>query len=189
MTQQLTRKANRPGPASRLGETGVARFLDALAETASVAEASRRAGVARGALYRRRAADGDFAAAWTQALRIGIDALYDEAVRRATVGDDKPVFYRGEQVATVRQTSDRLLMFLLSRHRPASYAPQYGDPGMPGDRDEDDDDDDDDTEDFAGYATEVALERLLQVEDRERDLARRSAEDGTPGPDTPPDSG
>ena len=161
-------RATVPG---RLTEAGVTRFLAALAETASVAGAARRAHVPRASLYRRQAKDRAFATAWTRALRIGIDALYAEAVRRAVEGDDKPVFYQGKAVATVRQTSDRLLMFLLSHHRPATYAPEYGDPGMPGDRGEDDEY----TEDFASYATQVALERLLQVEERERDFAQRRA--------------
>ncbi len=97
------------------------RFLEVLAECAIVAEACRAAGAARGSFYAWRRDDPEFAAAWDEALEIGIATLEDEAIRRARDGVATPVFHRGRQVATVRKTSDALLMFLLRAHRPQLY--------------------------------------------------------------------
>jgi hypothetical protein len=110
----------------RLTARGVAAFLEALAETGMVVEAARRAGVPRASLYRRKAADADFAAAWAAALETGLDGLRDEAVRRARDGVEQTVWYRGEPVGTVRRYSDQLLMFLLRAHQPALYREPRG---------------------------------------------------------------
>jgi hypothetical protein len=73
-----------PQPAGRLlTRAGIAVFLDALAETGMVCEAARQASVPRASLYRRRAADAAFAAAWAAALEAGLGRLRDEAVQRA----------------------------------------------------------------------------------------------------------
>jgi len=118
-------------PPQRFTEIGAKRFLDELGECGSVCEAARRARMPRASLYRRRADDPEFAKAWDQALEMAYDLLHDEAMRRAIEGVEKPIFYRGEQVATVRQKSDRLLMFLMRAHRPARYDPHYVKPYEP----------------------------------------------------------
>jgi hypothetical protein len=110
----------------RLTARGAAAFLEALAETGMVGEAAARAGVPRASLYRRKAADPDFAAAWASALEAGLDGLRDEAVRRARDGVEQTVWYRGEPVGTVRRYSDQLLMFLLRAHQPAVYREPRG---------------------------------------------------------------
>ncbi|MEK9661667.1 MAG: hypothetical protein VW644_08035 [Alphaproteobacteria bacterium] len=119
-------------PPRRFTEIGAKRFLDELAETGSVCEAARRARMPRASLYRRRADDPAFARSWDEALEMAYDLLHDEAMRRAIEGVDKPVFYRGEEVATVRQKSDRLLMFLMRAHRPERYDPSFVRPHEPG---------------------------------------------------------
>jgi hypothetical protein len=110
----------------RLTARGIAGFLEALAETGMVVEAAARAGVPRASLYRKKAADADFAAAWAAALETGLDGLRDEAVRRARDGVEQTVWYRGEPVGTVRRYSDQLLMFLLRAHQPAVYRESRG---------------------------------------------------------------
>lgn len=56
-----------------------------------------------------------------EALDVGAGALEDEAVRRAYVGVEEPLFYQGKQCGTVRKYSDTLLIFLLKGAKPAKY--------------------------------------------------------------------
>ena len=50
-----------------------------------------------------------------------VETLEEEARRRAKVGVEQPVFYRGEVAGTVRKYSDILLIFLLKAARPEVY--------------------------------------------------------------------
>ena len=47
--------------------------------------------------------------------------LEAEARRRAAIGVDEPVFYKGEVVGHIRKYSDTLLMFLLKAHWPEKF--------------------------------------------------------------------
>jgi len=96
-------------------------FLNALQETAQVKLSAERAGCIVGSLYFIRKREPEFAAAWAEALQIGLDRLEDEAVRRAMDGTEEPVFYQGQQVGTVQKYSDRMLTVLLKAHRPERY--------------------------------------------------------------------
>jgi hypothetical protein len=78
-------------------------FLEALRQHGQVTKAAKRARIGRMTAYRERDADPVFAQAWRDALDIGVDALEDEARRRAFDG------------------SDTLLIFLLKGHRPERY--------------------------------------------------------------------
>lgn len=66
--------------------------------------------------WRRK--DPDFEARLRDARGAFSERLETEAVRRATLGVEEPVFYKGNQVATVRKPSDRLLELLLKKHNP-----------------------------------------------------------------------
>lgn len=92
------------------------RFLEGLAMTASVAIAARASGIYVMKWYRLRKSDPKFAAAWEEALDLGMRAIEDEVVRRAVHGHATPVFFQGKQVATVRKYSDSLLALLYRRH-------------------------------------------------------------------------
>jgi len=92
-------------------------FLDALAETASVTASCEIAGLARRSVYEWRDQDPAFLDQWEAALELGTDALEDEAVRRASEGTDKPVFYKGQQCGKVREYSDVLLIVMLKARR------------------------------------------------------------------------
>lgn len=98
-----------------------AAFLDALAATGSLAAALAGLGYGRMQMQRARERDAAFAHAWDEALEAAVDALEQEARRRAVEGVEKPVWYRGEQVGTVREVSDRLLLALLKAHRPERF--------------------------------------------------------------------
>lgn len=76
--------------------------------------------------YLIRQREPEFAAAWEEALQIGLDRLEDEAIRRAVDGNEEPVFYQGQQVGMVRKYSDGLLTTLLKAHRPARYRERVG---------------------------------------------------------------
>src|SRR5450631_3101560 len=80
-----------------------ARFVEALRDTGAVRYACEAAGVPRSTAYRHRAADSEFASAWSGALEDACDELEVEARRRAIAG------------------SDGLLQFLLRAHRPGVY--------------------------------------------------------------------
>jgi len=98
-----------------------AAFLDHLAETGNVTSAALAANVPRRTIYFRRRIDPAFAAAWEEALEIGLDALEDEAVRRAREGYWEPVFGGGFECGRKRVYSDLLLIFLLKSGRPHRY--------------------------------------------------------------------
>lgn len=97
------------------------KFLNALAESASVVKACEIAKIGRRTVYEWREKDKDFAAAWERALDIGTDALEDEATRRAFEGWDEPVHYQGVATSSIRKYSDTLLIFMLKARRPERF--------------------------------------------------------------------
>lgn len=96
-------------------------FLEAFAKTGNVSEAAAAAGVGRRTVYDWRSEDEDFATRWDGAEQESHDRLEREAFRRAAEGTDKPVFQGGQQVGTIHEYSDTLLIFLLKARRPAVY--------------------------------------------------------------------
>lgn len=71
--------------------------------------------------YNWRDNDPNFAADWDRAKELGLEALEDEATRRAFDGVDKAVVYQGEITTTVKEYSDTLLIFLLKGGKPQKY--------------------------------------------------------------------
>lgn len=71
--------------------------------------------------YEWRENDADFAAAWDRAKAIGMDALEDEATRRAFEGVDEPIVHMGIITDTVKKYSDTLAIFLLKGGKPEKY--------------------------------------------------------------------
>jgi len=96
------------------------KFIDALGQGFSVTSAAAAAGVGRRTVYNWRS-DSGFVDLWNDALESGADLLEDEARRRAVDGTEKPVFYNGRQVGSIREYSDSLLKFLLSAKRPQQF--------------------------------------------------------------------
>ena len=97
------------------------KFIKSLSAKGNVTVAARAAGVARAYAYEAREEDKDFAKAWDEALEEAIDTIEEEARRRACDGTLKPVFQGGEQVGSVREYSDTLMVLLLKAHRPKKY--------------------------------------------------------------------
>lgn len=80
------------------------RFLKALRDVPSVANACRKSGVSYPRAYALRAEDSEFRNQWDEAVKAGVGALEDAAWRRAKSGK-----------------SDTLAIFLLKAHDPERY--------------------------------------------------------------------
>mgnify|MGYP003576933196 CR=1 FL=1 len=106
-------------------------FLRALADTGCISEAANAAGITPRSAYRlRNHPDGEvFAMVWDRALQFATARLMTTAYERALKGGVREMWRDGALVATVRQPSDRVLMWLLDRiaPRPGSLnGPAFG---------------------------------------------------------------
>ena len=113
----------------KLTKDRIQTFLSELVATGSVSRAASATGMPRNALHELRVADPAFAKAWDEALDGAMDAIEEEARRRAIEGTEEPVFYQGKQIGLVRKYSDALLMFLLRAHRPTRFGERQGEAG------------------------------------------------------------
>ena len=100
-------------------------FLEILATTANVTVSANQTGIDRATAYRRKHSDEVFKQRWEEAIEEAVDLLEGEARRRAAVGVDEPVYYKGKIVGEVKKYSDRLLIVLLKAHRPAKYRENF----------------------------------------------------------------
>lgn len=121
------RKGAAKAPVKKVGvaKTMVARradFLQRLRGSLNVTESARRAGIGNSTVYRHRQTNARFRAEWDAALTAAVDDVESNALRRAIEGVEKPVFYRGQQVGSIRVHSDALAMFMLKAKRPEIYA-------------------------------------------------------------------
>jgi hypothetical protein len=99
-------------------------FIEALADSGSVATAAQYVGMSESSAYRLRRAPGAeaFDRAWGAAIDAASKKLLDAAFERALVGTDEPVFDRdGNRVGRRLRQSDRLLMFLLRAYGPDRF--------------------------------------------------------------------
>lgn len=58
---------------------------------------------------------------WNESLELFADRLEEEMARRAIEGVEKPVFYKGEEVGTIREFSDTLAIALAKGVRPEKF--------------------------------------------------------------------
>lgn len=112
-------------PAHKPAHEKRAAFLEAYALVGNVSDAAQHAGVGRRTHYEWMN-DPDYAAAFHHAQEQAADRLEREAVRRATAGVEKTVWYKGEPVGTERVYSDVLLIFLLKGLRPEKFRDNHG---------------------------------------------------------------
>ena len=100
-----------------------AAFIQALAETACVADACKAVGMSERSAYALRARPEavSFRNAWDAALDYAIRRLSDAALSRALHGVAVPKYFRGEQIGEVRHYDERLTMFLLRYRDPLRY--------------------------------------------------------------------
>lgn len=98
-----------------------AAFLAAYARTGNISAATRAADIWRGSHHAWIKDDPEYAAAFAEAKEQAIEAMEAEALRRATVGIEEGVWYKGKRVGAERRVSDTLLIFLLKGARPDKY--------------------------------------------------------------------
>lgn len=93
------------------------RFLEALAATHTVAEATREVGMSRQSAYRLRARlrGEPFDLAWDAAFQTHFDALTEVAMERAINGVQVAHLHKGEIVHTSRKFDERLTIALLAQ--------------------------------------------------------------------------
>lgn len=89
-------------------------FLKRLAVDGDVSASAEAAGLNRATAYKHYHKEPRFKAGWDEAIEKSLDRLEAELIRRGVIGWDEPVFYKGEQVATIRKFSDVLLLAKLN---------------------------------------------------------------------------
>lgn len=99
--------------------------LQALTQGYSYQTAANRAGISRRMIFLWREKDKAFDAACIEAHQSGIDLMEDEALRRAVVGVNEPVYQGGMLVGHVTKYSDKLLEMNLKARRPEKYRENY----------------------------------------------------------------
>lgn len=99
-------------------------FIEALADTGSVAAAARAVDMSSEGAYHLRRQPGaqEFRAAWEAALALGIQRIEDVAMDRALNGTEEPVYSYGKLIGTRIKRNDGLLMFLLRNRAPERFA-------------------------------------------------------------------
>ncbi|WND02045.1 hypothetical protein QGN29_10850 [Temperatibacter marinus] len=99
----------------------VKRFLSSLSTGATVSFAAEQARVSPSTVYKWRTSDPAFAVEWDAAVEAGTDRLEDEAYRRALEGVERPVYFGGKPIGSVRDYSDSLLVLMLKARRPGKF--------------------------------------------------------------------
>jgi hypothetical protein len=78
-------------------------FLEGVRKTGNVTAVCEAMELARSAIYLWRDEDPAFAAAWEDAMALGVESLEDEARRRAFAGSDLLMIFMLKAVAHERQ--------------------------------------------------------------------------------------
>lgn len=126
----MTAAKNNPGrskkkPAKSTAAGAVAArkrsFIEALRQIGNVTMVCVRLDMSRSQAYDWRAKDAEFRLLWDDAIEHAADLLEAEAWRRGVQGVERPVYQGGQQVGTVREFSDTLLIFLLKGIRPHKF--------------------------------------------------------------------
>ncbi|MDH7639591.1 hypothetical protein [Sphingomonas oryzagri] len=103
-------------------ERGIA-FLEHLALSSNVAASERVARLPRGAAYRQRRKDADFARAWDEALREGYGRLEAAMLDRAINGVKVVKAFANGVTETKLEFSERIQMLLYNAHRERVLGP------------------------------------------------------------------
>jgi len=96
-------------------------FIQNYTHIGTVKGAAAATGVTRKTIYEWLKADSAFNAEFERAKEDVTDELEQEAKRRAYEGVDKPIYWQGKLVDTIKEYSDTLLIFLLKGNRPDKY--------------------------------------------------------------------
>lgn len=130
----MPRKRKRPKPAPPKPRPGsrdaaLARrrqeqdlFLDALSKVGTVVGACQHTSIGRRTHYDWLEKDPTgYGKRYEEAIESATDNLETEARRRAMVGVDEPIYYKGKKIDSVRKYSDVLLIALLNAYRPQRF--------------------------------------------------------------------
>lgn len=133
--KKTTRPARKPAqPHTRARERkrkevatlrGKAAFLKEFAQSGNILQAARKVGVGRRTVYTWLESDIHFKRLFDEAHEDALDALEEEARRRAVDGVLEPVYQGGEKVGTIRKYSDALLTLLLKGKRPDTFRERH----------------------------------------------------------------
>jgi hypothetical protein len=96
-------------------------FLMAYVRTLGIRSAMRLSGVSRQDHYFWLKSDGRYADIFAEAYRMLGDMLEEEVMRRAYLGTDTPIVYRGAITGWYKSYSDQLMMFMLRAFKPEKY--------------------------------------------------------------------
>lgn len=122
-------------------EAWIPAFLGAIEQFPHVGHAAKAAQIARSTHFRRLKADAEYAAEFAESWAIGVSRIRDAAIRRAVLGFEEPVIYKGEyqyeealvldpktgkkrkrrKLVTVTKYPERLLMKVLGAEIPDVY--------------------------------------------------------------------
>jgi hypothetical protein len=109
-----------------------ARFLREFAICGNVHRSSQRVKVGRRTVYGWLEVDTAFKLLYDEAHADALDALEEEARRRAVDGVLKPVYQGGIHVGSIREYSDTLLITLLKGKRPETFRERFEQSGKDG---------------------------------------------------------
>lgn len=97
-------------------------FIDTLASSCNVTKSAAAADMSISAVYRRRAQDASFRAAWGQALGIGYAQLEMMMLERALHGVERIIDLKNGETRVMRDYCDRTALALLKMHRDSAVA-------------------------------------------------------------------
>jgi hypothetical protein len=99
-------------------------FIEALADTGSVAAACKAVDMSTVGAYHLRRQEGaeSFRAAWQAALDCGVQRIEDVVMDRALNGVEEPLYSYGKLVGSRTRHNDRLLMFILRNRAPERFS-------------------------------------------------------------------
>ncbi|MGI0119698.1 hypothetical protein [Zooshikella sp. RANM57] len=119
--QKITQEVSRKMPTSKRTKARDKKFFQAIEAGYGVGMAGKKAGYSRTSVYEYKNDDSYFAEQWEEAKQIFIEELELEADRRAVVGIEKAIYYKGAKVGVQQEYSDTLLMFRLKALAPEKY--------------------------------------------------------------------
>jgi hypothetical protein len=142
------------------------RFLDTLARTANVTEATRACGMCRDAAYNLRRRDAGFRRDWEKALVEALDVLADRLLEYGLNGATVKIRYQGKVVDEEVRFDPKMALSLLRLHRDTAVRVRDEAAELPVDRD--------------ALARDLR-EKLLLIEARMKRANAREAEPGDRG--------
>lgn len=102
-------------------------FFELLAETGNVTFSALEAGFTKNTVYvhlrkARKDDNTEFLERWAEAKELGKQSLRDEIQRRAVLGVEEDVYYKGQVVGQKKVYSDTLLIFQAKAVMPEEYS-------------------------------------------------------------------